>query len=101
MACLVKDSFNLGLIKLSNQTQMQLFMAIKAFLIIWVILVNVPSKDILDINIEESHKELNMRINQALEPFGINSMKIPFEVSIAVFSFLGSAISFCIVNEQV
>lgn len=36
-----------------------------------------------------------------MQPFGIRNKKLPFEVTLGIFSLLGSVISFCIVNEQV
>ena len=80
-------------------------MALKAFIIIWIVLINVNSKEILDIDLEKSHNDLNERFNEALAPFGIGNkgqkLVIPFEVTVGLLSLLGSIISFCIVNEQV
>lgn len=84
---------------------MQLFMAIKAFIIIWITLLNIDTKEVLDIDLEASHALLTDRFNQALAPFGMSTpqtqLVIPFEVSVGLLSFLGAIISFCIVNEQV
>lgn len=101
LCCLVKDSFNLGFWKLSDQTKMQLFMAAKAFVLIYGLFSTVPSKEILDLDLEQSHRELNERVNQALAPFGVREQKLPVELSLCFFGVLGALISFCIVNQQV
>lgn len=76
-------------------------MGIKAFVIIYILFSNVASKDLLDLDIEKSHGELNERINQGLAPFGVSATKISVEWSYAFFGLLGASISFCVVNNQV
>ena len=98
LCCLVRDSFNLGVWKLSDQTKMQIFMSVKAFVLIFGLFSSVASKEILDIDLESSHQQLNDRLNQALAPFGIAKKKFPIELTIGLFGMIGASISFCIVN---
>lgn len=95
----VKDSFNLGLFRLSDQTKMQLFMSVKAFIIIFVFFQNVSSKEFLDLDLEQSHQDLSEKFTQAFAPFGFSTdYTIPYEFTCTVFGLLAAIISFCIVN---
>ena len=49
-----------------------MFMGFKAFIIIYVLLSSTNSKDLFDMDIEQSHKDLEERFNQAAAPFGLS-----------------------------
>jgi len=81
LCCLCKDSFNLGLFTYSNETKMELMMAIKAFSIIFITLKSFETDVFFDFNLTQCHAKFNIRINQALEPFNFSKNFIPLEIS--------------------
>lgn len=78
---LCKDSFNLGFFTYSNETKMEIMMAIKAFSIIFITLKSFETQEFFDFNLTLCHAKFNIRINQALEPFGVSPKFIPLEIS--------------------
>ena len=68
---LVKNSFNLGLFKITNETKMELFMGISAFAIVFSTFKYVDTQLIFDYDINKCHLDLNNRLNQALAPFNV------------------------------
>lgn len=63
---LTKNSFSNGIRSISDETKVQLFMAIKSFIIIFIILSYFKSTTFFDFNIEEAHDAALKRINSVL-----------------------------------
>ena len=55
---LSKDSFNLGLFKITDETLLELAMAIKAFGLTYILMLNYPTDMLLDFDLAKRHREL-------------------------------------------
>ena len=69
---LCKDSFNLGFFRYSNETKMEILMAIKAFSLIFITMKSFETQEFFDFNLRQCHSKFNIRINQALKPFNFS-----------------------------
>ena len=98
---LVRNSFNLGLRKITDQTKMEVFMGIKAFITIFILLRTYSTTILFDFDVAQCHKELNARINEAVVPLGISSREIPEDYSYGIFAFFASIVSYSIVRTTV
>lgn len=55
---LSKDSFNLGLFKLTDETMLEVAMAVKGFMFSYLLMVNYPTNMLLDFDLAKRHREL-------------------------------------------
>ena len=98
---LTRNSFNLGYFRYTNETKLQISMALKAFLIVFLTLQYSNTSFFFDYDVNQCHKDLNTRLNQALSPFGIISKEIPYEYTYSIFALIASIISFCVVRIHI
>ncbi len=66
---LAYKSFNLGWFTYTDETKFQMFLFVKAFLIIYFGVEYADDFKLFDFNLKDAHKLLNSRINQALYAF--------------------------------
>ena len=98
---LVKNSFNLGFRKITDQTKMEVFMGLKAFITVFILLRTYSTTLLFDFDVEQCHKDLNTRINEAVAPLGIASKEIPVEYTYGIFALFASIITYSIVRTTV
>lgn len=67
---LVKNTFNLGYFRITDETKVELLMAIKAFGVVFILLHYFGANYFFDLNIEQAHKDTVARINTVLELTG-------------------------------
>ena len=93
---MTRDSFNMGLRGLSNETKLELFIAVKAFFVVFLAMKAYPTKHLLDFDVLDLHVEMNARINLALRPFGNPPLYIPAEFSYGLYGLIAAILSFCL-----
>lgn len=98
---LVKNTFNLGFFKFTDQTKMEIFMGMKGFVLVFAGLRVADSKVFFDYDLRKEHKELNDRLNQALAPFLVQAKEVPPEFTYFVFALMASILSFSVVRMHV
>ena len=98
---LSKDSFNLGLFKITDETMLEVAMAVKAFGICYLLMTNYSTDTLLDFDLAKRHRELQQRWNLATAPFGTKFIECPIEVSYFVFGLTAAIISFVTVRTSV
>jgi len=98
---LTKNTFNLGYFKYTQETKMELLLAVKAFIIVFVTLKYVNTKLLFDYDLVQLHTHLAARIDSALYPFGFAKKTIPFEYTAFVFAIICALISFSIVKVNI
>jgi hypothetical protein len=95
---LVKNTFNLGMFKYTDEVKMEMLMGIKAFTIVFMTLKSIDTNTIFDYDLKALHLKLNMNVNLALAPFWFKPKEIPFDFTVFVFSFVAALISFSVVR---
>ena len=60
---LVKNTFNLGYFKYTNETKLEIFMALKAFAIVYCSFKFADTSSLFDYDLAKCHEDLNKRIN--------------------------------------
>ena len=68
---LLKNTFSLGYLKLTDEAKMEFLMAFKAFMVVFCTFKNYDSSLILPFSIDKIHLQFVARINQAVVPFGV------------------------------
>lgn len=68
---LTKDTFNLGFFRITDEVKMQLFMGFKAFCLTFLMFQYFDTDLLFSFNINKVHRDLNIKINQGMEPFGM------------------------------
>jgi hypothetical protein len=96
---LCKNSFNLGWFRYTDETKLQMFMAVKAFIVVQAAFQY--GLQVLDFDIRKCHYRLNERINQAFLPFGVKPRDIPIDFTISIFAMLAAIISFSVAKIQI
>jgi len=97
----MRNTFNLGWFKYTDETKMEIFMAIKALVVTWALFSFFDSRAFFEYHLDGVHAEFNERLNQALSPFGAPAKKMPFEATICVFAICAAVLSFAIVRVQI
>ena len=68
---LSKNTFNLGYFKFTDETKMEMFMALKAFILTYSVFKQFGSQSIFDYDLVKIHNIFNNRLNEAFGPFSI------------------------------
>lgn len=55
---LTKDSFNLGLFKPTDETMLEVAMAVKAFMATYLLMMNYKTDTLLNFDLAKRHREL-------------------------------------------
>lgn len=95
---MTKDSFNLGVRALSNETKLEMFISAKAFTVVYLVLKSYPSSLMFDFDAAMLHHEMNERINDALQPFGNQPLEIPEDITFGLFGLVAAVLSFVLVR---
>lgn len=98
---LMKNTFNLGWFKYTDETKMEIFMALKALIFTWALFTFFDSRAFFEYHLDGVHAEFNERLNQALAPFGAPPKVMPFEATLFVFGTCAALLSFSIVRVQI
>ena len=98
---LMRNTFNLGWFRYTDETKMEIFMALKALVVTWFIFSFLDSRSLFEYHLDGVHAELNERLNQALAPFGAPPKTLPFETTIFIFGTCAAVLSFAIVRVQI
>ena len=98
---LMKNTFNLGWFRYTDETKMEIFMALKAFVFTWALFSFFDSRAFFEYHLDGVHAEFNERLNQALAPFGAPPKVMPFEATVFVFGTCAAILSFAIVRVQI
>ena len=103
MVCfyLTKDSFNLGLFKITDETRLEVAMAVKAFAVTYLCMSNYSTKSALDFDVNARHRELKQRWNLATKPFGLSHLDLSPELTYVLFALVAAVISFVTVRTSV
>jgi hypothetical protein len=97
----MKKTFNLGWFQYTDETKMEIFMALKALVVTGALFSWLDSRSLFEYHLEGVHGEFNDRLNQALAPFGAPPKKMPFAATIFVFGACAAVLSFAIVRVQI
>ena len=95
---MVKNSFNLGLTKTTDETKMEVFLAIKAFMMTMMILMSLGSDTFFDFNLLDIHLELVDRWQQALIPLGFEKFDLPIEFTFGIFAMIAATMQYIVVR---
>ena len=99
---LIKNTFNLGYLKFTDETKLEFLMGMKSFSLVFILFKSVDSSVLFDYKIESLHSSLIDRINQALAPFGVYpKTQVPLEYTMFIFALLAGIISFVVVRIQI
>jgi len=79
---------------------MQIFVAIKSFLVVWVLLLYTDDSvsNFIGFNLKKNHQELVERLNKISELFG-STIELKIEFTVFMMALLASFISFSIVKH--
>lgn len=91
----------MGWFKYTDETKMEIFMALKALVVTWALFSFFDSRSLFEYHLDAVHAEFNERLNQALAPFGAPPKTMPFEATIFVFGACAAVLSFAIVRVQI
>jgi len=97
---LCQKTFALGWFRFTDQTKMQIFVAIKSFLVVWVLLLYTDDSvsNFIGFNLKKNHQELVERLNKISELFG-STIELKIEFTVFMMALLASFISFSIVKH--
>jgi hypothetical protein len=98
---LTKNTFNLGWFQYTDETKMEIFMAVKGFVFTYCTFNYLDSRFLFDYDLAEVHKEFNERLNQALAPFGVQPRAMPFDATVFVFAICAALLSFVMVRISI
>jgi hypothetical protein len=84
----------------TDESKVEVLMAVKAFGLVYVGLYYLGSSDIFDFNIQAGHEASMQRINSIFNLYN-NKIVIPVELTYVVMSCLASLISFTLVKQSV
>jgi len=79
---------------------MQFFVAIKSFLVVWVLLLYTDEavSNFIGFNLKKNHEELVSRLNKIWELFG-SRIELKIEFTVFMMALLASFISFSVVRN--
>jgi len=97
---LCRNTFALGWFRFTDQTKMQFFVAIKSFLVVWVLLLYTDEavSSFIGFNLKKNHEELVNRLNKIWELFG-SRIELKIEFTVFMMALLASFISFSVVRN--
>lgn len=97
---LMKNTFNLGYMKFSDDTKMEILLGCKAFITVFCVLKYLKSTSFLDYNIEKAHDATLERVNQTMELFG-GRLNLPYDFTYTLLASLASVVTFCTVKLNI
>jgi len=97
---LMKNTFNLGFFKCTDQTKVELLMAAKAFGMVFMALYYFGSESVIDFDLPKAHTEVLKRVNQVCALFEFE-LELPVEFTYCVFSTAAALISFALVRPGI
>jgi hypothetical protein len=77
---------------------MEVFLAIKAFMMVCIILFSLGSETFFDFNAIEIHLEFTDRLKQALHPLGFTRFDLPIEFTFAIFGMIAATMQYIVVR---
>ena len=98
---LSKNTFNLGYFKFTDETKMEMFMALKAFILTYSVFKQFGSQSIFDYDLVKIHNIFNNRLNEAFGPFSIPPKQLPVDYTYFVFGLFAALLSFVVVRVQI
>jgi hypothetical protein len=97
---LMRNTFNLGYFRFTDETKMELLVAFKAFFSVFALLKYYGSTTFFDSNLEKAHDKMLERVNKTMELFG-GRLDLPHEFSYSVLATFAGLISFSTVRLSI
>jgi hypothetical protein len=97
---LMKNTFNLGYFKYSDETKMEILLAIKAFFTVFTSLKYIKSLNIFDSDLDKAHDKSLERVNQTLELFG-GKLNLPYEFTYTLVGMMAAILTFSTVRLNI
>lgn len=97
---LTRNTFLLGYMKFTDETKMELLVALKAFLSVFALLKIYKSTTFFDSDLEKAHAKSLERVNQTMELLG-GRLDLPADFSYSVFALSAAVISFATVRLSI
>ena len=94
---LLKNTFHLGYCRFSDETKMQMVLAFKAFLTIFLSLKYIGCSTLFDFDLDTAHDRTLDRLNQVLVLFG-GTLQLPREFTYAFVAAMGALITMCLMR---
>jgi hypothetical protein len=97
---LCRNTFSRGYFNLTDETKVELLMAIKAFAVVFVVLHYFSANQLFEIDLESAHNQALERVNSVLILME-SKVNLPYEFTYSLFAGLAAILSFCIVRINV
>lgn len=100
MMHLVRNTFNLGYCRCTDETKVEFLFAIKAFFLVFIALHYYSFHLFFDVNLEKAHDHVVERLNHIAAIFG-GRLTLPYEFTYCFLASSAALLSFCSVKINI
>jgi len=97
---LMKNTFNLGLCRCTDEAKVEFILAIKAFFVVFIGLHYYKFNTFFDVDLERAHEQVVARVNVVLALFKGN-LKLPAEFTYSILASCAAILSFSLVRISI
>lgn len=97
---LMKNTFNLGYCRCTDETKVELLIALKAFIVVFIVFHYYGFNTLFDVNLEKAHEGVINRINDVMMIFE-SKLSLPHDFTYSILGSMAFILSLSLVRINI